>query len=113
METAAAPHGLPQGDWLGHETELFRIATTAIADLEQHLQTITSRRLQQQYWKLERRVMACACESHRAGIPWRALELDQFTRLQFLIDGLVGAFLEDEAVLPAFVELADREACQV
>ncbi|HET6331032.1 MAG TPA: hypothetical protein VFF76_09610 [Holophagaceae bacterium] len=112
METSVTQHGLSQTDWLGHETELFRIAIAAIADLEQHLQATTSRTLQQQYWKMERRMVACACESHRTGIPWRALELDQFTRLQSLIEGLVGAFLEDEAVFPAFVELADREECQ-
>jgi hypothetical protein len=155
-ETSVTRHDLPTADWLGHETELFRIATAAIADLEQHLRATTSRALREQSWwswgqgnsahlreayrtreqamaaakrslcpgspyrvgrvhaggRMGRRAMDCACEGHRAGIPWRAMELDQFTRLQSLIEGLMGAFMEDEAILPAFVELADREECQ-
>lgn len=155
MEAAVAGRSLPQRDWLGYETELFRIATAAIAGLEDHLQTTTARTLQDQsWWSWERdgsilpmrgeayrtreqavaaaerslrpgssyrvgrirsgrvpepRVMACACEGHHAGIPWRALEADQFKRLQVLIEGLVAAFLEDETVLPASVELVDME----
>ena len=158
MEAAVAQHGLPQGDWLGYETELFRIATTAIAGLECHLQATTPRTLDEQPWwsweqggpshplrgeayrtrqqamaaaerslcsgspyrvgrirssgSQESRVMACACEGHHAGIPWRALELDQFTQLQLLIEGLVAAFLENETVLPASMELADMEECR-
>jgi hypothetical protein len=165
MEAAVARHGLPQGDWLGYETELFRIATTAIAGLESHLQATTSRTLQEQcWWSWERigpghplrgeayrtreqavaaaerslragssyrvgriqasprmdtpfrprteRAAACACEGHHAGIPWRALELDQYTRLQALIEGLVAAFLEDETILPASTELVEMEECR-
>jgi hypothetical protein len=166
MEAAVARLELPQGDWLGYETELFRIATTAIAGLEEHLHATTTRALQEQSWWSwewgeaartrrgeayrtreqamaaaerslgpgsiyqvgrvqsgprpgaasrawkDRRMLACACEGRHAGIPWRALELDQFSRLQTLIEGLVAAFLEDETILPAFMELADAETCR-
>lgn len=166
MEASVARLELPQGDWLGYETELFRIATAAITGLEEHLHATTSRALQEQcWWSWERggmvhprrgeayrtreqamaaaerslgpgalyrvgriqsgprpgppsrawkdwRTLACACEGHRAGIPWRALELDQFTRLQSLIEGLVAAFLEDETILPAFMDLVDTEECR-
>lgn len=155
-ESAATLIGFPQTDWLGHETELFRIATAAIAALERHLKTTASCALREQSrwsweWgsparsggayrtreqavaaaerslcpgsvyrlgrfnaskRMEWRAMDCACEEHRAGIPWRALEADQLTRLQSLIDGLVAAFLENEADLPAFMELTDMEECR-
>ena len=111
---------LPEQSWWSwgqgssaHPREVYRTRDQAVAAAERSLCPGSPYRVGRVHagGGTGRRAMDCACEGHRTGIPWGTLEPDQFTRLQSLINGLVGAFLEEEAILPAFVELADKEEC--
>lgn len=86
-ETAAALEILARSGWLGYETMLFEVASGAIQDLECHLDSLGQPRPgEPPAWR------------HQMDGPWLSLDWEQAERLQALLDALVSAFLESEAV---------------